>query len=194
MAGRVIEETDFDGRTLRYEHDAAGQLVRSFNGLGEVTDYVFDALGNLVEWRALSGVTTYTYSPVGYLTHATNDDAIMELVRDVEGRILAETTNLSTVVFDYDDANNAVWRRTPSEVDSVSTYDTSGKPIGLTMGGHSMRFTADSGGRVVSSSIDDAATVEEKYDSEQRLVSQAVTETPSRPSWPGPSSTVPMAN
>ncbi|QUH03850.1 sugar-binding protein [Saccharopolyspora erythraea] len=175
LAGRVVEEADFDGRVLGYVYDAAGQLVRSVNGAGEATDYVFDLLGNLVEWRTPSSVTTYTYSPVGHLVRATNDDAVLELELDEHGRITAETVNQRTVAFDYDDTNKVVRRRTPSGVDSAWACDGTSRPIALSMGGHTLRYTTGEAGRVARTQIDDAATAQENYDSEHRLVSQTVT-------------------
>ncbi|MEV4734161.1 RHS repeat-associated core domain-containing protein [Saccharopolyspora sp. NPDC049426] len=174
LAGRVVEERDYDGRVLRYGYDAAGQLVTSFNGVGETTEFTYDVLGNLVEWRAPSGPTTYAYSPVGNLVRAACGDAILVREWDDQGRITAERTNDRSIVFSYDDANNAVRRTTPSGAESVWSYDESGSPRELILGAHAIEFEYDGARREIARSIDNSAKLVHEYDA-NLLVSQVLT-------------------
>ena len=172
-AGRVTEESDFDGRTLRFEYDAAGQLTRAVNGLGELTEYVHDTFGNVVEKRTPSGVTTYSYDPVGRLARAANGDAVVEYERDARGRVVAETVNGRTMTFDYDPAGRWLRRRTPSGVDSVWAFGDTGVPLSLTSGGHVLRFGRDAAGREVQRSLDDQVVLTQAFDAGTRLTTQS---------------------
>ncbi|HEY2059087.1 MAG TPA: RHS repeat-associated core domain-containing protein [Amycolatopsis sp.] len=168
--GRITEERDFDGRTLRFEYDAMGRLSRSLNGLGELVEYTYDTLGNVVGRRTSSGLTTYSYDPVGRLVRAANADAVIEYERDERGRVIAQTTNGCTTTFAYEDGR--VHRRTPSGVDSVWSFGDKGIPVGLSGGGHEVRFGRDAGGNETGRTVDGRVLLTQAFDAEQRLTAQ----------------------
>ena len=123
-AGRLVEETDFNGRVRRYAYDAAGELIRSTNGLGDTTEYDHDLLGNVVERRTPSGSTRYRYDAVGRLVAAENADA----------KVVTNGTN------------RAAWWRTPrTAVPSPSATTTAaergiaGRPPGRRASGRTTR-------------------------------------------------------
>lgn len=172
--GRLVEETDFDGRVLRFSYDAAGRLVQTVNGLGEPTTYGYDVLGNMVERRTTSGVTQYAYDPVGRLIRAVSADAVLELERDEQGRVTAETVNGRRTSYSYAEGNTGLRRRTPSGADSVWTYNAAGTPLTLTIAGHTVRFDHDAAGRETQRNVDGTVTLTQSYDPADQLVTQSV--------------------
>ncbi|WP_317452949.1 RHS repeat domain-containing protein [Streptomyces sp. CBMA29] len=95
-------ETDFNGRTVRYVHDAAGQLVERINGAGEATRYVRDAAGRAVEWHDGDSVTYLEYDPTDRLTRAVTADTELLLEHDAFGRAVRQTVNGRTLTNTYD--------------------------------------------------------------------------------------------
>ncbi|MFI7013087.1 hypothetical protein [Streptomyces sp. NPDC050164] len=99
-AGRLVSETDFDGRALRYAHDPAGRLVGKENGLGQLIRFEYDVLGQVVRKDAdgrtpLAGtVSTYAYdaahNPVG-LTLAGRVIGSRHFDLDAAGRVTGVT-------------------------------------------------------------------------------------------------------
>lgn len=183
-AGRLIQETDFNDRTLRYFHDPAGQLVRRVNAAGETTDYVRDALGNVVEQRSGDRVVRFGYDPVGRLTRATSVDADLAIHRDPLGRVMAETCNGRTLTSRYDALGRRIYRRSPSGAEAIWSYDAAGRPVELATAGQRLHFTYDAAGRETRRYIGAGAILDQQYDSDDRLVSQALWGAP-RPAVPG---------
>jgi RHS repeat-associated protein len=182
--GDLVQESDFNNRTLRYVHDAAGQLVRRINGTGEITDYSRDVLGNLTEQRTGRRVTSFAYDTAGRLTRAINPDAQLVFEHDLLGRIVAETCNGRTVSSTYDPVGRRIRRRTPSGAESVWTYDRAGRPASLGTGGQQLRFTHDEAGRETRRHIGTGAILDQRYDTDHQLISQALWGAP-EPHAPG---------
>ncbi|MBN6041093.1 RHS repeat-associated core domain-containing protein [Amycolatopsis sp. 195334CR] len=172
-AGRLIAEEDFDGRRLSYTYDAAGQLLSMTNALGEVTEYRYDVLGNVVERRTAAGTTTYSYDSLGQLERATNQDSVLDIVRDEYGRVTAEAVNGLGISWDYDE--NAVHRRTPSGIDSTWVFDGAGRPELLTTSGREVRFEYDAAGREIGRYVDGSAVLRQSFDEQDQLTEQVLT-------------------
>ncbi|GAB2775643.1 DUF6531 domain-containing protein [Amycolatopsis magusensis] len=172
--GRLIEEEDCDGRLLSFDYNAAGQLTSTTNGLGEVTAYRYDPLGNVVERRTAGDVTTYAYDPLGRLVRAAGREAVLEISRDVRGRVLAESVNGHTVRWSYEGA--AVHRRTPSGVDSSWHRDEHGRPDRLLIAGHEVDFERDPAGREVARFVDGHRVLCQEFDAEDLLTTQVLSD------------------
>ena len=175
-AGDLAEEIDFDGRVLRYAHDPAGRLVRRTNGVGEVTDYVRDLFGNIVEQRSADRISTFTYDAAGRLVRAVGPDADIAFHRDPLGRVIAETCDGRTLASTYDALGRRVHRRTPSGAESGVELRASpvGRPIDLATAGQNLPFTYDEAGRETRRHIGSGAILDQQYDVDDRLVSQAL--------------------
>jgi RHS repeat-associated protein len=174
LAGRLLGETDYNGAITRYRHDEAGQLTEQVNAVGQRLCFAYDPVGNLVERRDDSVVTTFTYDPAGRLVYAANPDAEVVLERDAAGRVITESCNDRAVRSDYDLAGRRVWRVTPSGAETVWHYDEAGRPLTLHAGGRELRFSYDLAGRETSRDLPGDVTLAQEWNLAGRLVSQVL--------------------
>jgi RHS repeat-associated protein len=171
QSGRVVEETDFNGRVLCSAYDAAGQLVERTNGAGQTTHYTYDSLGNATEQRCDGAVTTFAYDINGRLVRAVNDDADLRLERDSLGRIAAEVCDGRRLVREHDALGRLVARRTPSGAEARWRYDAASRPVALETAGRTLRFAHDPAGREIRRHLDGAILTQE-WDPRGRLSRQ----------------------
>ncbi|MCO6011599.1 DUF6531 domain-containing protein [Actinoallomurus purpureus] len=172
--GNLVAESDFNGRTLHYTHDVEGQLVRRTNGAGEITEYSRDALGQMIERRSSGFVTRYFYDRMGRLVRAVDPNAELLIQRDVLGRIVAESCNGRTLYATYDPMGRRSRRRTPSGVEDIWSFDTAGRPASLNIARHALGFTRDAAGREVRRHIGAGVILDQQYDADHHLISQAM--------------------
>jgi RHS repeat-associated protein len=172
-AGRVVRETDYDGRVLSYRYDAAGQLVERRNGAGEVVTTARDVLGRVVEEVSAGGRASFGYDGCGRLLRAVNGDADVAFERDRLGRVVAESIDGRTVSSTYDAAGRRMSRRTPSGLESRWTFDAAGQPVTLDSGAASLTFAWDAAGREVERTAG-PVTLRQAWDPASRLTSQVL--------------------
>jgi RHS repeat-associated protein len=173
-AGRVVRETDYDGRVLTYRYDAAGRLVERVNGAGESVGLTRDVLGRVVAEHAGDQLTSYTYDAADRLLRAVNADADLAFDYDPAGRVVAEACDGRVVASTYDPAGRRLTRRTPSGLRSSWAYDPVGRPVSLVGGSGSLTFTWDPAGREVERGLG-ATTLRQEWDPASRLVAQSLT-------------------
>ncbi len=102
-----------DGRTLEYEYDEEERITKVTDSVDGVTDYTYDAQGQLTEERV---------TPVGS-AQATRTTV---MTYDNYGNILSKTTNDVTKTYEY----NCTWKDKLTAVDGVPiVYDNLGNPI-----------------------------------------------------------------
>ncbi|MEV6711486.1 RHS repeat-associated core domain-containing protein [Lentzea sp. NPDC051208] len=172
--GKLVAQTDFNGRTLTYVRDAVGEVVASNNGTGHTTTFQRDVLGRLVERRAEDGITTFDYDQADRLVRATNRDADVRLRHDDLGRVVEETVNGRTTASSYDRLGRRIRRVTPSGTESLWEYDSAGRAVGLRTAGQLLTFAYDDAGREVSRRLGEFGLAQ-SWDSNHRLSSQSVT-------------------
>jgi YD repeat-containing protein len=64
--GRVVAETDEEGRTTRFGHDESGRLVSVTDAAGGLTRYEYDGLGRMrAQVDAMERVTQYEHDEAG---------------------------------------------------------------------------------------------------------------------------------
>lgn len=185
-AGNLVQETDFGDRIVRYAYDPAGRLSRQINGAGETVEYVRDALGNVTEERFGDQTTTFSYDAAGRLLRAVSPDADLTFEYDPLGRILAESCDGRTLASGYDVLGRRTHRRTPSGNEAVWTYDLAGRPVGLASAGQTLHFSYDAAGNETRRHIGAGAILDQRYDVDHQLISQALWGAPARSSAVGP--------
>lgn len=147
-AGRVIGETDPNGRALVFRLDAAGQVVESVDAQGRVTAFAYDASGELVERVHHDGTATVlTYDEHGFVAQVAAHGSTIAYVRDAAGRVLRETVDGRTTSYDYDVLGRRTRRTTPTGIVSTWTYDAAGRPVGLDGTAGGLAFGYDAAGR-----------------------------------------------
>nr|WP_221383268.1 RHS repeat-associated core domain-containing protein [Actinoplanes polyasparticus] len=172
--GRLISQTDVDGRTHRYVHDAAGRLVRHVNAAGVITRFRYDRLGRLAERHAGTALTTFGYDTRGHLAEVRNADAVVRFERDPRGRVVSETINDRTVRTTYD-GDRVVSRVSPSGRRVRWTSDARGLSLRLhTDCGHTVRLGWDRAGREALHTVDGRVTLRQQFDAAGRLAVQQV--------------------
>ncbi|MFI6872125.1 DUF6531 domain-containing protein [Streptomyces sp. NPDC050400] len=177
-AGRVVGETDFDGRTLSYRHDATGRTVTRTNPLGQSVTQYRDALGRLTAKDVDGERTDFDYDAAGRLLRARSAHSSLDMEWDAQGRLTAETVDGRTHRYAYDAVGRRTGRTTPSGAATRQTYDPAGNRTDLELAGHALRFTHDAVGREVTRAFgpqDDAVTLATSWDALGRVSEQSLT-------------------
>lgn len=156
VAGRVIRKDSGNGTYTTYDIDLAGQLLSIVNyapdsSVNSRFDYTYNVLGRRTSMSTLDGLWTYTYDPIGQLTHAVF----------VSNNISLPNQDLS---YSYDAAGN----RIQSTVNGVTTnYATNNLNQYTTVG--STSFLYDSDGNLISKT-DDVGTTAYTYNDLNELI------------------------
>lgn len=173
--GRIVRETDFNGRTTAREFDAAGRLVARVNGAGQRATLIRDTLGRVTERHLDQGSSTvYTYDPEGRLRRAASGGSVLEYAYDAAGRLTAETVDGRTVASGYDAAGRRVQRTTASGLTSHWAFDGNGNPAGLAGAGGALSFQYDPVGQETARFLGPGAALTQTFDPAYRLASQGV--------------------
>lgn len=144
--GLVVSATDPDGVTHSFSHDPKRRMVQSTDGLGRVTRYTHDALGNDTSVTLPSGAKT-----------KRDFDAVGRLVREVDPFGAATT-------YDYDGAGRPKSVTDPTGAITRSDYDAVGRLISDTdQNGAITRYEYDELGRLVTTIAPGGATYREQY-------------------------------
>ena len=110
-AGQVIRETDFTGRSIGYEYDAAGRRTGARHADDRIVRWHYSLRNELIRqevWQggdaqsALLAVTHYGYDRQGRMIRAQNDDARVEFEFDDAGRLVCERLNGEAVTHRWD--------------------------------------------------------------------------------------------
>ncbi|MEU4918768.1 putative T7SS-secreted protein [Streptomyces parvus] len=173
-AGRLVSETDFDGRTLTYESDAAGQVVTRTNPLGESITYERDACGRVTRKDAAGAVTTFSYDRAGRLLHAAGPESELLYQYNRIGRVKAEIADGRVTTYAYDALGRRTERMTPTGQRTRYAYDSSDRLTELISGSRTIAFTHDLAGRELTRAIGPELTFDSAWDDAGRLVAQHI--------------------
>jgi RHS repeat-associated protein len=119
-AGRIAFYTDPTGQQVRYKYDLQGNLIRRLDpdpdGTGPdkpltepITDYTYDAVGNLETLTdPVGNTTTWTYNNLDQAITETNElGKVRSFSYDFAGNLLSETNrNSQTLKYSYDGLGN----------------------------------------------------------------------------------------
>ncbi|WP_240042445.1 DUF6531 domain-containing protein, partial [Photorhabdus khanii] len=111
LAGRIIRETDFTGRTIQYQYDNAGRRIIARYPNNQLLRWCYTPENHLARqevWQENEAqcqqvsVTEYDYNAAGQLIRATNPDAVVTFEYDASGHLTKETINGRTVTHEWD--------------------------------------------------------------------------------------------
>lgn len=184
LAGLVVAERTFDGRVLRYGHDAMGRVVWSENGLGQRTEYERDLAGQVTKRIFEDGTEeSFEYNGRGEIVCAENAAGRFVFKRNEKGWIVAETQDVAgdpvTVHVDYRLTGEIAARRTSLGHTAQWSYDFARQQVALSLDGQAEAVSVrDPLGRELTRSLKDGARIDMAYDafgrlSERRIVSSA---------------------
>jgi RHS repeat-associated protein len=193
--GNLLTVTDARGNTVSHEYDAMDRLSQRIDQLGRAETHTYDGNGNLVSTTDRKGQTStfeydavdrrlralfadgtvaaFTYDAAGRLIQTDDTaDPHRPITRqyDALDRLLAETTALGTVSYQYD----ALGRRTQMTVSGQApvayTYDAASRLRGITQSPlNPVTFDYDALGRRTLLTLPNGVSTEYQYDPASRL-------------------------
>lgn len=174
-AGRLISETDFNGRGRRYVLDAVGQLLELIDADGRSTAFDYDDSGDLISRRSAGGVVTaFDYDTAGRLRVVANGQCAVGYTHDAVGRVLTETVDGRTLTYEYDLLGRCTRRVTPTGIVSEWTYDATDHPLTLAGTAGSLSFQYDDLGRETTRFLGGGLALTQSWDERHRLTGHAV--------------------
>jgi YD repeat-containing protein len=130
LTATVLAKTYPDGGTERYEHDAAGQLIRRIRPDGTAASHSYDSRGRLlsVKWNAdRSEPITYTYDVAGRMTSASNTSATVARSYTATGRLATETQTIRLPDLTQPVENRLTYEYSPDGRLAAITYPDASK-------------------------------------------------------------------
>ena len=190
VAGRIIEEEDFDGRLTRYARDAGGRVTETIKPDGARLVYAYDKTDLVTKIEAFApdgspqDVVTCQYDERGQLIKATNNAGRVEYIRDKCGRIIEEDINGRRIKSKYDARGRRIERRVFSGIDQPDSvrigehlaaygYDPLGLIASIAIEGHgALSFTRDALGRETRRESTAGFRLTSAYDAVGQLIEQ----------------------
>jgi RHS repeat-associated protein len=193
--GNLLTVTDALSHTLTHEYDAMDRLSRRIDPLGQAETFTYDGNGNVIGMADRTGqatafaydalnrrmqashadgsVTKFTYDAAGRLVLADDSaDPHRPITLSYDGldRLVAETTSLGTVAYQYD----ALGRRTQMRVNDGSpvayTYDAASRLRTVTQAPlNPVTIDYDPLGRRARLTLPNLVSTEYQYDAASRL-------------------------
>ncbi|MCR5608939.1 MAG: DUF1906 domain-containing protein [Lachnospiraceae bacterium] len=183
---RVLTYTDVNGKTVSYEYDAAGNLVKMTYPDDTYVTYKYDKAGNVIKVTDWNGnETSYKYDENNDIIKVTRPDgSILTKAYDEKGRLTSAKDTakdgivISSYTYEYDEMNNITSET--SETDKIRyeySYDilyrlTERKTV-LTETGEvaeKENFTYDSACNIIVSGSSEG-TSERNYNANNQLLS-----------------------
>ncbi len=206
-AGRILLETDENGHTTRKEYNEWAQLTREVHPDGSqrtirynpaihkpssktdergiVTDYAYDAQGNLIRKTEAAGtdaerITAYSYDADGNLTEisvAGTPDAVTSMTYDAAGNMTSITDPENGYVqFTEHDITGNVLSKTDANGNSWSySYDAAGNMTAATDPlGNTTAYEYDAAGNKIKEIAPDGTETRYAYDLRGNMVKQTL--------------------
>ena len=151
--GNIASTTDRKGQTTTFTYDALNRRMRATYADGSIATFAYDAAGRLV----LSDDTTDPHRPI-------------TLAYDPLDRLVAETTDMGTVAYEYD----ILGRRTQMTVNTLNpvtyTYDAASRLRTIIQASlNPVDIQYDALGRRTRLTLPNAVSTEYQYDAASRL-------------------------
>ena len=151
--GQITSETDREGNTTRYNHDAAGNISKITYADGTTAKFVYDANRRVISYTDCNGIiSTYTYNTQGRMTSA----------KDGRG---------NTISYVYDSHGNLTSYTDAEGAKTSYTYDSKGNRTSATDAkGNKTTYEYDEQGRLIAQTSADGSRTEYEYTTAGKLV------------------------
>ncbi|MDR1282341.1 MAG: VWA domain-containing protein, partial [Opitutaceae bacterium] len=178
--GRLIKQTDAHGNPVTFEHDTSAGIEKIKNRLGYVTEHHYDAEGNVT--RTINpdgGITDYEFTDTQNPNSVTRQvDPLGRITRyayDAKGNVTREENHLGhATTTAYNDKGNPTTITDALGRATQNTYTSSGLPTTMTDAlGHETKFDAyDSRGNLLRLVDATGRITTSTYDGSDRLLTQ----------------------
>ncbi len=122
-AGRIVGETGFDGRQIRYVYDAGDELIERRDASG-TTRYHRDEAGRVILTNFSDGRRhRFTWDASGRMTSAVSPERSVTLAYDAAGQLVGERQDGLALAHDYDGRGRRIATRLPDGRAISVAYD-----------------------------------------------------------------------
>ena len=180
--GEVIEVTDGEGNTVKYEYDALGRQTAVYDGYDRAERYAYNALGLVAKVTYRDGSTeSYEYDCLGNITEITDSEGIKaEYGYDSDGRLISAKERGSALTeYEYDVLDRVTKVKLAGSVVEQYEYTPLGRKTTVTDGNENKyRYNYNEFGRLVNETnrledsqyyfYDDEGSLKEKKDFEAK--------------------------
>ncbi len=183
LCERLIQETGFDGRIQRYQYNPAGQLIDSADYSADGKEllnhisYQRDPLGRLLtqsDKLTRQPLNTFSYDPLGHLTHAKNAHQQLQWEYDSAGRMIKDHQGKQITEHRYNKAGQRTGSTLPSGATLDYEFDQAGRFSGLNYNGeHVAQIQRDAMGHETQRNHNNQLTTDHSYDPQGRLQRQS---------------------
>lgn len=170
---RLAELTDQRGAVTDFNYDAFGNLVAIKHGDEPAQQFGYDLRGNLTQSRNRRNQSfAYAYNDQGQITFKKHFDGTQEqFTYDDLGNLRSASNERGATTFDYDDADRLTRVAYPNGRTIEYAYGPDGRPSRLTADGFVVQYVYDYAGRLSQLRDGNGATiVAYEYDSISRLI------------------------
>jgi len=173
IQNKLVKSTDYNGNVTQYYYDQIGQLIECINSLGESTKYEYSLSGKPTKIITASGNTTsYEYDNIGQLLKMTNALGFTELYAyDLNGNLIYSKDKAGGISsYTFDSFNRKVKEQKSNQI-TVYQYDVDDHLIKIqdSSGAISQIFTPD--GLLKKKIMPDGRYIEYDYDIRGQVVS-----------------------
>jgi RHS repeat-associated protein len=169
---RLVERRTFDQRVLRTEWDR-GRIAATYDGLGQRTDYAYDARGLLTKQTSVDGEIAIERDARGAIIAVVSPSATTRYTRDDRGRIVAEEQDGVRLERTLDVMGRPIRHKSPFGAETAFSWSAGGNCEAIRYGDSEVAFERDAVGRETRRHLGTAGVFDQAYDPVGRLVGQA---------------------
>ena len=169
-AGRIIQETGFDGLVRSYRRDSNGHVRRVERPGGKSSEYVYDSMGRLCGVEYSDGTfEQYSYNHDGLLTEARNAGSQVKIFRDRSGRIIEEWQDGHRVESAYNESGRRMKVTSSLGADLDIGYTEAGILNKMSSTGWDMQLKHDERGLEIERVLSGGVVCRTEYDEAGRV-------------------------
>ena len=166
--GLLKSQTDAEGNTTSYAHNALGQVISRTDAEGKVTQYTYDNSGNLLSTVDPNGKTVVTTYDSNYQKASVTDANGNKTEYSYNGNMKNDVITFAdgnTLRYEFDGEDRTVKVIDQSNNATNITYDDAGRVLSKTLpDGATVRYEYDKVGNVVKETNPKGAVVTKTYD------------------------------
>jgi RHS repeat-associated protein len=172
--GRIIEEIGFDGRSVKFRYNSAGNCIAFTNGNGEMIEFELDLVGRILRSTSADSDVTYTYDANGHVLSAANNLSAVQYQYNSFGEVSQETRGAHSVISEYNPVGRRTRATTSAGGDIRFEYDAEEKLTRVHAGNVTWSIKRDGRSGEVELRMPGGVQLEQERDGTDRLILQRV--------------------